>query len=108
MIETAAGLRALPDILALPGVGMVLEGALDLALDLQLGPDPQHPEVWLALQSMADICANAEVPFCANPRTPEQHTFWRNRGIRSFLAGEDRGLLHTALKHRLSSLQSSN
>jgi 4-hydroxy-2-oxoheptanedioate aldolase len=108
MIETAAGLRALPDILALPGVGMVLEGALDLALDLQLGPNPQHPDVWLALQSMADICANAEVPFCANPRTPEQHAFWRNRGIRSFLAGEDRGLLHTALKHRLNSLQSSN
>ena len=40
MIESAAGLRALPDILALPGIGMVLEGALDLALDLQLGPDP--------------------------------------------------------------------
>jgi len=108
MIETAAGLRALPDILALPGIGMVLEGALDLALDLQLSPDPQHPDVWLALQSMADICANAEVPFCANPRTPEQHAFWCNQGVRSFLAGEDRGLLHTALKHRLNSLQSSN
>lgn len=40
MIESAAGLRALPDILQLPGIGMVLEGALDLALDLQLGPDP--------------------------------------------------------------------
>jgi 4-hydroxy-2-oxoheptanedioate aldolase len=108
MIETAAGLRALPQMLALPGVGMVLEGALDLALDLRLGPDPLHPDVWLALQSMADICATANVPFCANPRTFEQQAFWRKRGIRSFLAGEDRGLLHYALKDRLSSLQSPN
>ncbi|MEB0040004.1 MULTISPECIES: aldolase/citrate lyase family protein [unclassified Pseudomonas] len=108
MIESVAGLRALPEILALPGVGMVLEGALDLALDMQVGPEPLHPDVWLALQAMADACAVAEVPFCANPRTPEQHAFWCNRGIRSFLAGEDRGLLHNALKARLSSLQSSN
>lgn len=108
MIESAAGLRALPDILALPGVGMVLEGALDLALDLQLGPDPLHPHVWQALQGMADACAAAGVPFCANPRSPEQQAWWRDQGIRSFLAGEDRGLLHNALKARLSSLQFPN
>lgn len=105
MIESAAGLKALPDILTMPGIGMVLEGALDLALDLQLGPDPLHPQVWQALQGMADACDIAHVPFCANPRTAEQHAFWCARGIRSFLAGEDRGLLHNALKARLNSLQ---
>lgn len=105
MIESAAGLNALPEILALPGIGMLLEGALDLALDLQLGPDPLHPDVWQALQDMAAACAAARVPFCANPRTPEQHAYWRAQGIRSFLAGEDRGLLHNALKTRLHSLR---
>ncbi|SFB34966.1 HpcH/HpaI aldolase family protein [Azotobacter beijerinckii] len=106
MIESAAGLAALPEILALPGVAMVLEGALDLALDLQLGPEPTHPQVWQALQSMAAACADAGVPFCANPRTPEQIRHWRSQGIRSFLAGEDRGLLLNALKSRLNSFQS--
>jgi len=105
MIESAAGLAALPEILALRGVGMLLEGALDLALDLQLGPDPLHPRVWQALQDMAGACAAANLPFCANPRTGEQHQHWRAQGIRSFLAGEDRGLLHNALKARLHSLQ---
>ncbi|MGH8433984.1 MAG: aldolase/citrate lyase family protein, partial [Pseudomonas sp.] len=108
MIESAAGLAALREILALPGVAMILEGALDLALDLQLGPDPLHPQVWQALQDLAAACAEAKVPFCANPRSPEQNAHWRAQGVRCFLAGEDRGLLHSALKARLSSLTPLN
>lgn len=105
MIESRAGVEALPGILQLPGVGMIMEGALDLALDLGLGPDPLNPKVWQALQGMADACQRAAVPFCANPRTPEQNALWRARGISSFLAGEDRGLLHKALKAHLHSFQ---
>ncbi|HBN8232915.1 TPA: 4-hydroxy-2-oxovalerate aldolase [Pseudomonas aeruginosa] len=107
MIESAAGLRALPEILQLPGVGMLLEGALDLALDLGLGPEPLHPRVWQALQEMAEACRVTGVPFCANPRTPEQRRHWQAAGIRAFLAGEDRGLLQAALKNRLGELQST-
>ena len=105
MIESRAGVEALGDILQLAGVGMIMEGALDLALDLGLGPDPLNPLVWQALQGMADACLGAGVAFCANPRTAEQNAQWRSRGVRSFLAGEDRGLLHNALKARLHSLQ---
>lgn len=108
MIESAAGVQALGEILQVPGVGMIMEGALDLSLDLDLGPDPLNPQVWQALQYMADACASARIPFCANPRTAEQNAFWRARGISSFLAGEDRGLLHNALKARLHSLQQQN
>lgn len=100
MIESAAGIAALPEILALPGVGMILEGALDLALDLDVGPDPLHPQVWQGLQRIAAACAAAGVPFCANPRTAGQLRHWRESGVRGFLAGEDRGLLLNALKAR--------
>ncbi|MEJ3644306.1 aldolase/citrate lyase family protein [Pseudomonas bubulae] len=105
MIESRAGVDALGDILQLDGVGMIMEGALDLALDLGLGPDPLNPRVWQTLQGMADACLGAGVAFCANPRTVEQNALWRALGVRSFLAGEDRGLLHNALKARLHSLQ---
>lgn len=107
MIESRAGVQALGEILRLPGVGMIMEGALDLSLDLGLGPDPLNEHVWQALQDMADACRAADVPFCANPRTPEQNAVWRARGVRSFLAGEDRGLLFNALKTRLHSLSNS-
>ena len=105
MIESRAGVEALDEILRLPGVGMIMEGALDLSLDLGLGPDPLDSQVWQTLQHMADACLGAGIPFCANPRTAEQNALWRARGIRSFLAGEDRGLMHNALKARLHSLQ---
>ncbi|WP_431745828.1 HpcH/HpaI aldolase family protein [Pseudomonas sp.] len=108
MIESRAGIEALGEILQIKGIGMIMEGALDLSLDLGLGPDPLNPHVWQALQSMADACHEAQIPFCANPRTPEQNAHWRARGVRSFMAGEDRGLLHNALKARLHSLQQQN
>ncbi|WP_213881850.1 aldolase/citrate lyase family protein [Pseudomonas sp. dw_358] len=105
MIESAAGLRALPEIVALPGIALVMEGALDLALDLGLGPQPAHPLVWDALQGMAVVCEAAGVAFCANPRNAAQQAHWQAHGVLAWLAGEDRGLLQAALKERLSNLQ---
>ncbi|HEX7816841.1 HpcH/HpaI aldolase family protein [Dyella sp.] len=107
MIESRAGLEALPQILAVPGLSLILEGALDLALDLNLGPQPLHSRVWDALLEMAALCDSVGIPFCANPRTPEQRTYWLGRDPRWLLAGEDRGLLLAALRERRRELQIS-
>lgn len=105
MIESRAGLDALPGILALDGVDLVLEGALDLALDMGLGPLPRHPQVEAAIHGLAAQCLDAGVPFCANPRSPEQVVRWRQAGITAWLAGEDRGYLFRALGERLTALR---
>ena len=105
MIESNAGVRALPQILAVPGISMVMEGALDLALDLGLGPQPLHAEVWQRLLHMARCCDEAGVAFCPNPRTEEQLRHWISRDVRWMLAGEDRGLLLAALRERLTALR---
>lgn len=105
MIESRAGVEALPEILTLEGVDMVLEGALDLALDLGLGPRPQAPEVTTLIADMAAQCRDAGVPFCANPRSPEQLAHWREAGITAWLAGEDRGYLFRALQQRLAEVR---
>ncbi|MNN68841.1 hypothetical protein D3C81_1845790 [compost metagenome] len=57
---------------------------------------------------MALSCEAAGVPFCANPRTPEQQQHWQALGIRLYLAGEDRGLMQNALKARLTQLQAAH
>ncbi|MDF3983331.1 aldolase/citrate lyase family protein [Luteibacter sp. PPL201] len=100
MIESDAGIDALPDILAVPGISLVMEGALDLALDLGLGPDPLHPRVWQRLLDLAGHCDEAGIPFCANPRNAAQREHWLARHPRWLLAGEDRGLLMGALRAR--------
>jgi 4-hydroxy-2-oxoheptanedioate aldolase len=105
MIESAAGVRALPEILAVPGVSLVMEGALDLALDMGLGPQPLHEQVWTSLRLIAEQCRLAGIAFCANPRSDEQHDYWCAQGIEWLLAGEDRSLLQAALRARLGALR---
>ena len=107
MIESDAGVRALPQILAVPGISLVMEGALDLALDLGLGPQPLHADVWQRLQDMANACDAAGIPFCPNPRNEEQRRHWAARDVRWMLAGEDRGLLLAALRDRAAALRAS-
>lgn len=105
MIESVAGLQAIDEILAVPGVSLVMEGALDLALDMGLGPRPLHPDVWSALLQLADRCAASDIPFCANPRDADQRAHWLAHGCQWLLAGEDRGLLQAALRHRVAELR---
>lgn len=105
MIESAAGLSALPEILAVAGISLILEGALDLSLDLGLGPHPLHPQVWAALQQIEMHCRAAGVPFCANPRDEAQRTYWRSRDIEWWLAGEDRSVLQATLRNHLRNLR---
>lgn len=105
MIESVAGLQAIDAILAVPGVSLVMEGALDLALDMGLGPRPLHAEVWSALLHLAGRCAEAGIPFCANPRDAEQRAHWLAHGGPWLLAGEDRGLLQSALRTRAAELR---
>lgn len=106
MIETAHGIDAIDAIVRLPEVTMVMEGALDLALNLQLGPQPLHPYVEAKIRLLARHCAAAGKRFCANPRTPEQQDYWRSQGIDCWLCGEDRGFLFRALKQRRTELSS--
>ncbi|MGP1665344.1 MAG: HpcH/HpaI aldolase family protein, partial [Rhodanobacter sp.] len=105
MIESVAGLHAIDDIIAVPGISLVMEGALDLALDMGLGPNPQHPEVWSALRRLAEHCASSSIPFCANPRNDEQRAHWLAQRSQWLLAGEDRGLLQAALRGRATELR---
>jgi len=105
MIENIEGLDALPEIVKLDGIDMIIEGALDLSLSMGHQTDFNHSEVRENIQKIASICQQANIPFCAIPRLPEQLNQWREKGIYAFLAGEDRGIMFKALKTHLSQLK---
>lgn len=107
MIESIAGIEVIDEILEVSGVSMILEGALDLALNMGLGPEPTHPDVQQALHYLAQRCQQHGIPFCANPRNPEQMHFWREYGITTYLCGEDRGFLFRALAERLTDMKTA-
>ncbi len=108
MIEDREGVDRIDEILAVPGIDWVLEGALDMAQSYGLPGQPQHPDVQAALARVAAACRRHGREFCALPRVPEQAVKWRQQGVRAMLLGEDRGLLFRQLKaHRLQILTSS-
>ncbi|GAA2360130.1 aldolase/citrate lyase family protein [Saccharopolyspora halophila] len=101
MIEDAEGVEDLPAILGGGGIDMILEGAADLSQSYGIPWQTRDPRVREALRRVHAECAAHDVPFCAIPRTPEDHAGWRAAGVRSFVLGEERGLAARALRDHL-------
>jgi 4-hydroxy-2-oxoheptanedioate aldolase len=107
MIEDAAGMASLPEIVALDHVDMILEGALDLSLSLGYGTQVNHPTVQAQIHKMAQICRDNNIAFCAIPRTPEQQVSRHQKGTQAFLLGEDRGMIFKHFKQQLEALKNT-
>lgn len=101
MIEDASGVDSLAGILSGGGVDLVIEGAADLSQSLGVAWQTRHPRVQQALRQTQATCSSHGVPFCALPRTPEDHERWRSAGVRAFVLGEERGLAARALRSHL-------
>jgi 2-keto-3-deoxy-L-rhamnonate aldolase RhmA len=101
MIEDRQGLAALDEILAVPGIDLVLEGAADLSQSLGLPWQTRHPEVRAALSQIQATAQSRGVPFCAIPRAVEDLGPWLERGVRVFVLGDERGIAFRALQAQL-------
>lgn len=101
MIEDRAGVENIDTIVAVPGIDMVLEGAIDLSQSLGIPGQAQHSDVQAAIRRVAAACAAHGVAFCAIPRVEGQHEAWCEAGVRAFLLGDDRGVAFRTLKTHL-------
>lgn len=101
MIEDKAGVENLDDILSVPGIDMVLEGAVDLSQSYGVPGQPQHPVVQNALDKIASTCLDSGIPFCAVPRTYSRSESEQKYAARAYLLGDDRGIGYRAIKAHL-------
>ncbi len=95
MVETQAGIDALEEIVAVPGVDGVFIGPNDLALSCGLGRATYRDsaEVGQLLDRVIEACiVGGVVPglFCSDP---EMALHWAGRGARLLSAGVDTALL---------------
>lgn len=97
MIEDRAGVDAIDEIARVPGVDLVIEGAVDLSQSYGVPTQLAHPSVTAAIRRIAEACRDAGTPFCAVPRAPGQHERWREFGVRTFLVGDERRVAFRAL-----------
>ena len=103
MIEDREGVEAFDEIVAVAGIDMVLEGAIDLSQSLGVPADAQHPSVQAAIGRIAQACQRGGVPFCAIRRAAGQCEHRKALGVRAFLLGDDRATAFRAMKQMLAS-----
>ncbi|MFC4766594.1 HpcH/HpaI aldolase family protein [Effusibacillus consociatus] len=105
MIENREGVEHIDEILSVPGIDMVLEGAADLSQSYGVPWQTRAPVVREALQRVQETASRAGVPYCAIPRAEEDFPAWHNKGVRVFVLGDERGTAFRALAAHLKKFE---
>lgn len=104
MIETAAGLDRVEEIVAVEGVDGVHLGQFDLSLSLGVPGQTDHPMIADGIDRMLKACAvHGKFAACMAPSV-EIGRAWMAKGFRMVSFGYDAGLLSGALSTGLAAL----
>jgi 2-keto-3-deoxy-L-rhamnonate aldolase RhmA len=101
LVETPAGVAAIDEIAATPGLAAILAGPFDLSVAMGLAGDTAHDEVQAALRRLVEGARARDVGtimpvFDADPRRAgEAVAAWRGRGVGGFTLGTDKLILAT-------------
>ncbi|MFD2371609.1 HpcH/HpaI aldolase/citrate lyase family protein [Brevibacillus sp. GCM10020057] len=101
MIESKEGVEHADEILRVPGIDMVLEGAADLSQSFGRPWDTRGALVKAALQTVQAAARRHGVPYCAIPRALEDLDGWQERGVQAYVLGDERGIAFRAMRHQL-------
>jgi len=102
LVETQAGLDAIDEICAVPGLSALLVGPFDLSVAMGHAGDYRHAGVAAALDRMLAAAAKHRVPAIAPIFDPDpgeaarQRDEWARRGAAHFVIGTDKILLASA------------
>lgn len=96
IVETKAGLAALPAICAHPAVDVVYLGAYDLSVQLGAPGEIEAPQVTAALQAAIGICRAHQCAVGLMVSSVPAGKQWAGAGVQVFLHGVDGGILHRA------------
>lgn len=92
-VETRAGVEAVSEIAAVPGVDAVVIGPADLSISLGIPGQTQHPAFIEALECVIAACRAAGIAsgmFVSDPAVARE---WLARGMQWFNCGNDEGLI---------------
>jgi 4-hydroxy-2-oxoheptanedioate aldolase len=98
MVEGAAGVAAVPEILAVPGLDGIFLGPVDLSHSLGVPGQTEHPRVIGTLREVAAQAAAAGVAAAVFAPEPRRARDWLQRGLRLVACGVDTGLALEGLR----------
>ena len=102
MVESVEGVRRAAELAAVAGLDMILEGAADLSQSFGTPWRIDQPTVQQALLDTWRAAQAAGIPYCAIPRQPDDHLRWLERGVNTFVLGDERGIAFRALQAKLA------
>ena len=100
MIENIEGIYNCKDILALPYISFVLEGAADLSQSLAVPWQLEHEKVQKTIEELYKIVKMCQIPYATVSRGKEQHRQWADKGVRIFVLGDDRNTAFRAYRQK--------
>jgi 2-keto-3-deoxy-L-rhamnonate aldolase RhmA len=95
-IEHIDGVDSIDEILAVPGIDIVLLGPMDLSASLGLLGKLEHPEVIDAMQRVVDAARRVGLPVgipMPADATGDEMLEWVTRGCRFVIVGLDQGFV---------------
>lgn len=105
-VETRAALEAAEDIASADGVDGVFFGPADIAADMGLLGQPQHPDVWAAIRPVAERLMAKGIPVGTLVADPEFARSLIADGFLFVACGSDAGLLARSADHLIAIMRS--
>lgn len=95
LIEHVDGVDALDEILAVPGIDLIMAGPNDLASSIGLQGQTDHPQAQALYDELAEKCKRAGMPFGASLTSGDNDGIaqWVARGAVVISSGDDAGYL---------------
>jgi len=92
-IETKRALDIREELLAVPGIDVVMVGPADLSISLGVPGQFQHPKIVEAMEAIRDTCNRRGIAPGTQTRTASLARFWKERGMRFLGCNNDIGML---------------
>ena len=105
MIETAAAIRNLDDVLSVPELGFAFVGPSDLSISYGHPFEPSHPDVRSAIETAREACFDADVPLGGVTDDTAAARTMLDDGYRLLRVGDEVSSARTVLGDRLDALR---
>jgi len=103
--ESAQAVKNIESIVQVPGLDAVLVGPYDLSASMGLPGQVDHPDVKAAIQHVAKVCFDVNMPIGIFGMTAESVQPYIAQGFRFIVCGADTVLLGTAARQLLEQLR---
>jgi 2-keto-3-deoxy-L-rhamnonate aldolase RhmA len=98
LLETAAAVERLEDIISVPGVDVAWMGHYDLTVSMGIPEQFEHPKFLAAMDSLVETCTRHHVAPGFLTGTPSEALHWIRRGFRMISLSSDIGIFMNAFR----------